>query len=263
MDKLVSVIIPSYNDGDIMARAVNSALKQKHLFELIIVNDCSTDDSLSVAERLCDLDQRIAVFSTAKNGGPAAARNFGALFARGYYLAFLDTDDEYLPDFLETTVAFLETTPGMHAVKTGVLFVDVDGRPMLDPGDPRIEALTFSIPNNMLILRESFEAMGGFPTDPVFRLEHAGEDVAFNKAVAKYLQPLGRIDQAGYRFWNKKDSHLERFLANTHVTGDTFEFVTLSALQQPDGPLQKAIDSYMANVESRMTRKTVVASTGK
>lgn len=259
MDKLVSVIIPSYNDGDILPRAVKSALQQKHLFELIIVNDCSTDDSLSVAERLCDLDPRIAVFTTLKNGGPGAARNFGALFARGYYLSFLDTDDEYLPNFLESTVALLEKTPGMHAVKTGVLFVGEDGQPMLAPSDPRVEALTFSIPNNMLILRESFETMGGFPTDPVFRLEHAGEDVAFNKAIAKYLQPLGRIHDVAYRFWNKKNSHLERFLANTRVTDGTFEFITVSALQQPDGPLQQAIDTYMANVESRITSTIVVA----
>jgi GT2 family glycosyltransferase len=252
MDKLVSVIIPSYNDGDILPRAVKSALMQRHLLELIIVNDCSTDDSLSVSERLCDLDPRMAVFSTPSNGGPAAARNYGASFARGHYLSFLDTDDEYLAHFLETTVAMLETAQGMHAVKTGVQFVGEDGRPLLDPSDPRVEALTFSIPNNMLILRESFEAMGGFPTDPVFRREHAGEDVAFNKAVAKYLQPLGRIEKVGYRFWNKKDSHLERFLSNTRVVGGDFEFIQLSEDQKPGGALDNAINAYLEEVSNRL-----------
>lgn len=254
MDSLVSVVIPCFNDHFVLPRAVDSALQQKYLHEIIIINDCSTDGSLSVAEQLCDRDPRIAVFSTPTNCGPAGARNFGAQFATGHYLAFLDSDDEYLPNFLGLTVDTLEKTPAMSAVKTGVLFIDEDGRPLLDEQDPRIEALTFSIPNNMLIVREAFEKIGGFPTDPVFRLEHGGEDVAFNQAVAKYLAPLGRIYEIVYRLWDKKNSHLARFLANTRVTGDSFEFISLSALQQPGGPLEQAIDAYLAGIAPKFAK---------
>lgn len=251
MDSLVSVIIPNYNDAHILHRAIASTLQQKYLHEVIIVDDCSTDNSLSIAEKLCELDPRIAIFSTPANSGPASARNFGAQFATGHYLSFLDSDDEYLPNFLEVTVDVLEKEPDMSAVKTGIDFVDERGQSMLDASDPRIEALTFSSSINMVLNREAFERIGGFPVDSIFRKNHGGEDVAFNKAVAKYLEPLGRLSDIAYRAWNKKNSHLERFLANTRVDGDTFEFISLSDLQQPGGPLEQAIDAYLNDIATR------------
>lgn len=251
IDSLVSVIIPCYRQAGTLERAVRSVLRQAFLHEIIIVDDCSVDDTRVVAEVLCDLDPRIAVFSTPVNVGPAGARNFGAMFATGHYLAFLDADDEYLDDFLRMTVEPLEGLEEMRAIKVGIEFVDEMGVPLFNPGDPRLVALNFSSSSNILIVAEAFRKIGGFPEYPEFRAEHGGEDVAFNKAAARFLEPLGRIDTVGYRCWNRSGSHLDRFIRNTVVEGVDFNFVSLSEAQHLGSTLDRAIDRFLAEVELR------------
>ena len=251
IDSLVSVIIPCFRHADTLGRAVRSALQQAYLHEIIVVDDCSGDDSRVVAEVLCDLDPRIAVFSTPVNLGPAGARNFGSMFATGHYLAFLDADDEYLDGFLKMTVESLEAREEMRAIKAGIEFVDESGVSLFEPSDPRLVALNFSSSSNILIVTEAFRKLGGFPEYPEFRTEHGGEDVAFNKAVAKFLEPFGRIDTVGYRCWNRLGSHLDRFVQNTVVDGEEFRFVSLTESQRPGGALEQAIDRFLAEVEPR------------
>lgn len=255
-DSLVSVVIPCYRQGDTLARAVRSVLSQAYLHEIIIVDDSSGDDTRAVAEALCDFDPRIAVFSTPVNRGPAGARNFGAIFATGHYLALLDADDEYLPDFLKMTVEALEAREEMRAVKAGIEFVDEAGGSLFERGDPRLAALNFSSSSNIVIVTEAFRKLGGFPEYAEFRAEHGGEDVAFNKAAARFLEPLGRIDAVGYRCWNRAGSHLDRFIRNTLVDGERFSFLSLTDAQQPGGTLEKAIERFLAEVEYRFDDET-------
>ncbi len=251
IDSLVSVVIPCFRHAATLERAVRSVLRQAYLHEIIIVDDCSGDGSKAAAEALCELDPRIAAFSTPANCGPAGARNFGSMFATGHYLAFLDADDEYLDGFLKMTVEPLEGREDMRAIKTGVEYVDEVGSPLFEAGDPRLDALNFSLPGNMLIVTEAFRKLGGFPEYLEFRAEHGGEDVAFNQAVARFLAPLGRIDTVGYRYWNRAGSHLDRFIQNTVVDGGAFSFVSLTEAQQPGGALDQAIDRFLAEVEPR------------
>jgi len=98
-DKLVfSIIIPLYNKEKYIARAVYSALNQSFKkFEIIIVNDGSTDNSLDVVKKI--KDPRIKIINQ-KNLGASNARNTGIKKAKAAYIAFLDADDEYMPDFL-------------------------------------------------------------------------------------------------------------------------------------------------------------------
>lgn len=251
IDSLVSVVIPCYRQGSTLERAVRSVLRQAYLHEIIIVDDCSADDTSAVAEALCELDPRIAVFSTPANRGPAGARNFGTMFATGHYLAFLDADDEYLDDFLKMNVEPLEGREDMRAIKAGIEFVDEKGVPLFSPGDPRLAALNFSSSSNIVIVTEAFRKLGGFPEYSEFRAEHGGEDVAFNKAAARFLEPLGRIDTVGYRCWNRSGSHLDRFIQNTVVNGEAFSFVSLTDAQNPGGALDQAIERFLAEVELR------------
>jgi glycosyltransferase involved in cell wall biosynthesis len=103
----VSVIIPLYNQGHFVVDAIDSLLAQTLTdWEAIIVNDGSTDDSSIVAEGLCGRDQRIKLFHRV-NGGLSAARNTGLDHASGEYIALLDSDDFFLPSYLETMVTAL------------------------------------------------------------------------------------------------------------------------------------------------------------
>lgn len=115
----VSVIIPVYNKEDFIARSIDSVLKQSYQdFELIIVDDGSTDNSIRVAKTFSD--SRIAFLHQA-NAGPGAARNLGIRNSHGEFIAFLDADDEWLPNYLSESLNLLKLNPTSVAVVSGYL----------------------------------------------------------------------------------------------------------------------------------------------
>jgi glycosyltransferase involved in cell wall biosynthesis len=111
----VSVIIPTYNRADTIVRAVRSVLSQTYNdWELIIVDDGSTDNTI---EKIRDIDPRLKII-TQKNQGASVARNVGIQASRGKYIAMLDSDDGWYPNYLEACVTFLESHPEEDVVQT-------------------------------------------------------------------------------------------------------------------------------------------------
>ena len=106
---LISVIIPVYNGASSLHRSLRSVLRQTLPdFELIVVDDCSTDESADILRGYQELDDRVRVFSTAKNSGPGVARNVGLRNARGEYIAFLDSDDFWMKNKLKQQIRSFE-----------------------------------------------------------------------------------------------------------------------------------------------------------
>jgi len=117
-DKSVSVIIPVYNVESCLRRCLDSVFGQTHnSVQVIVVNDGSTDRTVEVAR---DYSHDILYFEQ-RNEGPAVARNVGLRMANGDFVAFLDADDYWLPDFLRVGVDFLVTHPEAVAVNTAHL----------------------------------------------------------------------------------------------------------------------------------------------
>ena len=111
----VSVIITTYNRAGLLARAVNSVLAQTYTnYEIIIVDDCSQDNSGEVIHGFADLSIRVIRHEI--NRGSASARNTGITHARGRYIAFLDDDDECTPNRLADQVYVLDTNPNVGVV---------------------------------------------------------------------------------------------------------------------------------------------------
>ena len=104
-----SVIIPLYNKANFVKKTIESILSQTYEnFEIVIVNDGSTDNSMAVVSEITD--PRIRLF-TKENGGVSAARNFGIEKAQYEYITFLDADDLWFPDYLETIKGMIEQYP--------------------------------------------------------------------------------------------------------------------------------------------------------
>lgn len=111
MKSPVTVIIPTYNRQALIFQALASVVQQsRHPLEVLVVDDCSTDGTVD-AVRSASFPFPVEVISMETNGGPAAARNAGILRAQGRYIAFLDSDDVWLPEKLERQLAVFETLP--------------------------------------------------------------------------------------------------------------------------------------------------------
>jgi len=108
MGDLVSIITPVYNAEKYLKDTIESVINQDYdNWELIIVDDCSKDGSRLIIERYMELDKRIKLISLEKNKGVAFARNTGIKAAKGRYVAFLDSDDLWLPQKLEKQISFM------------------------------------------------------------------------------------------------------------------------------------------------------------
>lgn len=123
----VSIITPVYNAEAFLAETVASVLGQSFTnWELILIDDCSTDSSTSLMRKFSAEDSRIHSHSLETNQGAAVARNTGLALARGRYIAFIDSDDCWLPDKLSEQLAFMQEH-GHAFTYTDLAYVDEAG----------------------------------------------------------------------------------------------------------------------------------------
>lgn len=130
MGEFVSIIMAAYNAQDTICPAIDSVLAQTYPhFELLVVDDSSTDDTGKLAADYAARDERIRVITAPVNGGAAQARRRGLREARGAWIAILDSDDSWMPDKLEKQLA-LQRETGARLLFTGSAFMDSAGNRM-------------------------------------------------------------------------------------------------------------------------------------
>jgi glycosyltransferase involved in cell wall biosynthesis len=221
---LVSVIIPTYNRAASLCEAVRSVLAQSlRDFRLIVVDDGSTDDTLM---RLGEFeDSRLLRLPLEHRGMPGRARNAGASVAQGRYLAFLDSDDLWLPEKLERQMRLFQAHAQTRLCHTRELWlrggreISQAGQRHRREGDIFRDALVKCVigPSTVIVEKDFFERCGGFRED----LEIA-EDyelwlrMSFNSPVA-YLDEGLTIKRAGMQAkgeaanLSEKYGHIEVF----------------------------------------------------
>ncbi|HEY5413866.1 MAG TPA: glycosyltransferase family A protein [Gemmatimonadaceae bacterium] len=127
---LVSVVMPAFNAARFLADSVASVVAQTHRdVELLIVDDGSSDNTVEMAESLARDDGRVRLIRSERNVGTAAARNLALHVLRGEYVCFLDADDAFLPNKIETQLAFLHANQSFGLVYSDLIL----GNEKLEP----------------------------------------------------------------------------------------------------------------------------------
>lgn len=158
----VSVILATFNRAGILDRAIESVLGQTvHDWELIVVDDGSSDETFSIVDRRLHRHANIR-YMKHRNRRAALSRNAGIQAAFGRYVTFLDSDDFYLPEHLESRCDLLESTPGIDLVTGGfACHGDPWVRDRNDPGK-LVHVSECILCGTLFGRRELFMEMGGF-----------------------------------------------------------------------------------------------------
>lgn len=133
MESLISVVIPVYNASKYVTRTLESVICQTYEnIEILLIDDCSTDNSVEILRDYEKRDSRIKVFTSEKNQGVAAVRNRGIQAAKGEYIALLDSDDIWVDTKLEKQIESLRRT-GAQISYCSYSFTDENDNEILRP----------------------------------------------------------------------------------------------------------------------------------
>lgn len=217
----VSVIIPAFNAAETLAEAVASVVNgsYQHL-EILIVDDCSTDDTSKVAAKLAESDPRIQFLRNPQNYGVSKSRNLMLDRATGEYVAFLDSDDTWEPNKLEFCLQMLADNPEVKAVAHALRYLDKQGKKLsyiatYPTTQAQMQAIKqtgespWVFPSSVVVDRAIIVKEGGFAEDWL-----VGEDTElFTRIAQKYgllaaTEPLGNYRIRGNsltdQYWLKK-----------------------------------------------------------
>ncbi|MBL0408247.1 glycosyltransferase family 2 protein [Microvirga aerilata] len=189
-----SIIIPAYNAERFLEGTLQSALAQDYdQFDIIVVNDGSTDRTAEIASDYCKSDSRVHLLSTINNG-VAAARNAGIHYSNAEYVAFLDADDLWLPDKLRRQIELLEQKHEYAAAYTWSVVIDEDDMVLNPTASWNFDGyilcqhlITWPVGNgsSLVVRRNAAVSIGGYDTD--FRKLGCGgtEDLDFELRLAE------------------------------------------------------------------------------
>lgn len=201
--ELISVIMPAYNASRFVRQAIESILVQDDThFELIVVDDCSTDNTSSICFEYAQLDPRVRVLSTPINSGISGALNVALAAARGTLIARMDADDISLPFRLSRQRAYMLGHPSIGLCGMSIEIIDTDNRTLRRPktavGSSLIERLALWCSPlahpTWMFRREVLDTIGSY------RDVAPAEDYDFLLRVLKAGWSLANIPELGLRY---------------------------------------------------------------
>jgi glycosyltransferase involved in cell wall biosynthesis len=208
-----SIIIPTFNRARLISRAIESILEQEFTdWEMILVDDGSTDSTSDVVRQYADAEPKIQYHYTENQGAPAA-RNFGCSLASGKYFTFLDSDDEYLQGHLSIRNDMISSEPALELIHGSV---EVIGDPMVaDCNDPSklIHISDCVAGSTFFIRRDLFSRLGGFA-----EIQYADDNDLFLRAteLGAYIK---KVETPTYRYYRTEADSLCAIMAKDGVVG--------------------------------------------
>lgn len=245
---LVSVIVPTHDRSDQLIRAVSSALAQTHrALEVIIVDDGSTDQTEDIVARQYGADPRV-IYVRQEQAGVAKARNTGLDRARGDLIAFLDSDDSWLPWKLTLQVACLDRAPAAGMIWTDMLATDTTGAPISGSSLRDILPFRFTL-DELFPERISLSDLAATP--PELRDGHLYVGDIFAKMVignlvlpSSALMTRGRLDR------------VQRFDESLQVAGEDFDFFLRTCREGSVAFIDVASVLYTVGGEDQLTHQS-------
>ncbi len=213
MAPFFSVILCTYNRAALVLRALRSLLHQRwHDWEALVVDDGSTDATPFVLAAALQEEPRLRYFRTAHRG-PGAARNYGIRRARGQYITFLDSDDEYLPEHLELRARYLQHHPEVDFLHGGV---EVIGYPFVPDrrNRQRLVPISQCVVGGTFVVRRSIALQLGYPRS------RFADDAEFYDRVRRAGLCIARLDAPTYRYYRTTPDSLCSQLMSTQTMAE-------------------------------------------
>jgi glycosyltransferase involved in cell wall biosynthesis len=193
LDPTVSVVLATYLRPQSLKLAIESVLRQSFTdWELLVLDDGSPDDTVSVVAPYVEKDSRVRYFRH-QNRGYRQSRNIGIASALGQYITFIDNDDEYEPSHLDVRVKYLKTHPEIGLVHGGLKILGDPFVPDKHNPSQKIHLESCAMSSSFFGLKEAFLASGGFQ-------EKAYSDSSDLLARIEQHYPIARIPDQTYRY---------------------------------------------------------------
>ncbi|MCL1929984.1 glycosyltransferase [Candidatus Saccharibacteria bacterium] len=215
---LLSIIIPVYNTGKVAERIVSRVLNQNFQdFELILVNDGSTDDSLKCLRKFEKQDKRVTVIDQKNSGSPSGARNAGLKRIGGQYLMFLDSDDDIEPDMIEQMIGKI-TNEKLDLIVCGIKYTTIKNGKQSSAVDIGISPLPAQNADEdfttYIVRLLGIDGRLYNPCNKIFRTDivkkhrlqfdcslNFGEDLTFNLLYFKHISKVEFIGKPLYHYY--------------------------------------------------------------
>ncbi len=284
---LVSVIIPTYNREKLISKAINSVIKQDYSdWEIIIVDDRSTDHTKELIEKFIRSDSRIKYYINQRSKGPGGARNYGIEQASGEYIAFLDSDDEWLEQHLSDCIDVLQREEYQvcfslwYEYRSGVMFRSDEIGQRQNRLNEAIKDLSLRVEGrriflnekfyeynllkqvycyhiNTLVLRKSVLETTGYFNEELF----ASEDMDFIYRLLYYcksclIRDYHSIYYEGvdniYSFMDRSNADLKKILQNDYIVGK------LTLIGKSKNRMRAIRKKFIKNVTKIENKKVVI-----
>jgi glycosyltransferase involved in cell wall biosynthesis len=208
----ISILMPCYNSATTIARAIDSIITQQGWYELIIVDDASTDDSWEIIQAYSKQHVNIKCIRLHENMGAGAARNVAATQATGEILAFLDADDTHIAGYYTFAQKMFMSVPSIAAIKVGTEFVNFPKAFYGSEFSEKKDSLLNTFIPNMMVKKVCFEVLGGFNPHPVLRRD-GGEDGVFCYLLSQFFVVGTYYDKNYLQHHWHTHVHAEKFLS--------------------------------------------------
>ena len=216
MDKKISVIIPIYNAQSTIQRTLDSILNQTYNnIEVILVNDGSSDNSLKICNTYKEKDSRVIVIDK-ENGGPSSARNEGLKNATGFYVQFVDADDELDYTYTEKMISYFKAYKNLDLVISGITIISKNKRFV------NFDKCGIITQNNLneLVNQQNFYGLIASPCNKIYLKEKLniefpkdiknGEDAIFNLNYLQNCKNIYLTNNESYNYYYENPNSLTK-----------------------------------------------------